>query len=221
VLVAVTAILAAVRVVLDHALPVQPPGSVDAAGAGGPGGPIARRFACVEVVQPAERDSGAGVCPRQALDEGRRLELTPDQRRDAEAFSRRVWRAVAAAAPASAGPGGCSPDCPTRQYPPPTVPGPRAQPRTDAPLTVSPQRAPEVALATAGDPAGLERALRAAGFSDVAARLARPDDPAPPGAVLFAVGDGPVCLVGYQTGTPDGGSERLTGRLPDGRCLPP
>ncbi|MEU7476542.1 hypothetical protein AB0A63_11210 [Lentzea sp. NPDC042327] len=64
-------------------------------------------------------------------------------------------------------------------------------------------------------------ALERAGFVNSVVRIARPDDPAPSGALLYAV---PVaenaCLVGYVTSVPGGGGGSfLGGLLPHGRCL--
>jgi hypothetical protein len=63
-------------------------------------------------------------------------------------------------------------------------------------------------------------ALRRAGFTDSVARVARTDDPAPPGIVVYAVGDGPACIVGYTDGTSTLG-RYIAGRRPDGTCLAP
>ena len=71
----------------------------------------------------------------------------------------------------------------------------------------------------APDPVQLElarRALVAAGFDDVTVRQARPDDPAPAGATIYAAAVGPACIV-----LAEGGSDQILGRLPDGHCLAP
>jgi hypothetical protein len=45
--------------------------------------------------------------------------------------------------------------------------------------------------------------------------MARDDDPAPPGTVLYAVQIGDACLIGTDAG------QAVVGRRPDGRCLAP
>jgi hypothetical protein len=66
----------------------------------------------------------------------------------------------------------------------------------------------------------LQAALRVAGYRDTVVRLARPDDTmAVPGSVVYAVGDGPFCLLGYRIASTGTVSEHVDGRLPDGRCL--
>jgi len=63
--------------------------------------------------------------------------------------------------------------------------------------------------------------LEKAGFADSAVRIARADDPAPQGSLLYAV---PVangaCVVGYIKALPGGGGGGfLGGLLHNGRCL--
>ncbi|WP_326549774.1 hypothetical protein [Micromonospora sp. NBC_01813] len=67
-------------------------------------------------------------------------------------------------------------------------------------------------------PEAVRQALIAAGFNDPAVRPARFTDPAPAGAILYAVRAGRACLLGYvrsETATPP----LIVGRLPDDTCL--
>jgi hypothetical protein len=75
---------------------------------------------------------------------------------------------------------------------------------------------------TALDVVSVRAALTAAGYSPVVARLARPDDPAPAGALIYAVPVPPGCLVGYISGggSFSGGAIPI-GTYPDGTCLHP
>ncbi len=66
----------------------------------------------------------------------------------------------------------------------------------------------------------VERALVAAGYAGTIARVARPDDPAPAGAVLYAVPVETACLLAYLLPSDGYGEVRVEGRLPDGTCLP-
>jgi hypothetical protein len=70
------------------------------------------------------------------------------------------------------------------------------------------------------DPDQVREALAAAGHPDAIVRVARANDPAPTGAVVFAVPIGPACLLGYHA--PDTGPSdvRVEGQLPEGVCLP-
>jgi hypothetical protein len=67
--------------------------------------------------------------------------------------------------------------------------------------------------------AALRQALDRAGYRDIVVRVARPGDPALPGSLLYAVGDGPYCVIGVRVVATGSVSERVDGRLPDGRCL--
>jgi hypothetical protein len=65
------------------------------------------------------------------------------------------------------------------------------------------------------------RLLARTGASDTTARLARPDDPAPAGTLLYAARVGDTCIIGYVGAIPsNGGPIRFGGLLPDGKCLP-
>ncbi|RZU48479.1 hypothetical protein EV385_0195 [Krasilnikovia cinnamomea] len=75
-------------------------------------------------------------------------------------------------------------------------------------------------VASAAEVGEVRRSLAAAGFTDAVVRTARPDDPAPAGAVVYAVGSGPACVLGYLSPNSTGvGSTQIGGRLPDGTCL--
>jgi hypothetical protein len=65
------------------------------------------------------------------------------------------------------------------------------------------------------------RSLAAAGFDDVTVRMARPDDPAPAGSVIYAVAVGPACVLLDQTEPGPPGDEQIVGKRPDGNCLAP
>ncbi|MFV2009410.1 MULTISPECIES: hypothetical protein [unclassified Micromonospora] len=69
-------------------------------------------------------------------------------------------------------------------------------------------------------PDAVRRALIASGFTDPAVRPARYTDPAPTGAILYAVRVGRACLLGHvrsETAAPP----LTVGRLPDESCLWP
>ncbi|MEN3308256.1 MAG: hypothetical protein V7603_4458 [Micromonosporaceae bacterium] len=74
---------------------------------------------------------------------------------------------------------------------------------------------------TVADVEQVRQALLAAGFREVTVRLARPDDPAPVDAVLYAVAAGPACAVGSRQGSGGMGTGFVAGRLADGSCLAP
>ncbi len=63
------------------------------------------------------------------------------------------------------------------------------------------------------------RALVAAGLTDVTVRFARPDDPATPGAVVYAMAVGSACVIVERAGLLGPDHERIWGRRPDGHCL--
>ncbi len=63
--------------------------------------------------------------------------------------------------------------------------------------------------------------LMAAGFTDVTVHVARPDDPAPPGSVIYAVGVGPACVLLDQSSGRGPGGVQVVGKRPDGNCLAP
>ncbi|GAA1867550.1 hypothetical protein [Asanoa iriomotensis] len=58
------------------------------------------------------------------------------------------------------------------------------------------------------------------GADEVTVRLARPDDPAPSGTLLYAARFPDGCIMGHVKSFPAGdGSYQLVGPLPDGSCL--
>jgi hypothetical protein len=72
---------------------------------------------------------------------------------------------------------------------------------------------------TQQDVAVLHAALTDAGFPDNNVRLARGDDPAPTGALLYAVRVDSACIVGYLETVGAAPAHWIGGLLPDGRCL--
>jgi hypothetical protein len=62
-------------------------------------------------------------------------------------------------------------------------------------------------------------ALRAAGFTNVAVRLARPDDPVPAGTIVYAAGVGPACIVGWVYADRGQAGSTVEGQRSDGFCL--
>jgi hypothetical protein len=74
--------------------------------------------------------------------------------------------------------------------------------------------------ATEADAAKVRQALAAGDYAEVTVRLARDSDPTVPGALLYAVRVGDVCVLGDVTPPPDERwHEWYAGLLPDGRCL--
>jgi hypothetical protein len=65
----------------------------------------------------------------------------------------------------------------------------------------------------------VQKSLVAAGYAGTVARTARPDDPAPAGALLYAVPLETACLVGYLLPGHGHVDVRIEGRLADGTCL--
>jgi hypothetical protein len=66
--------------------------------------------------------------------------------------------------------------------------------------------------------------LARVGFPDAVVRIARPDDPAPAGSLLYAVRVESACVVGHIEGIPRGypspdGRQDVLGLLPGGRCV--
>jgi hypothetical protein len=69
------------------------------------------------------------------------------------------------------------------------------------------------------DPDQISAGLAAAGYPDAIVRVARTGDPAPTGAVVFAVPIGEVCVLGYHAPVTGPGDIRIEGQLPGGTCL--
>lgn len=129
-------------------------------------------------------------CRRAAVDFSRRAPLSDEQRQRAEAMADAVFRA------ASSG-GWCmgtvTPAC--RNGPSSHPPGPQ-----------------DVDVARLW--------LARTQTSDGTARLARPDDAAPVGSLLYTARVGDACIIGHVSVIPGGGgSHWVGGLLPDGRCL--
>jgi hypothetical protein len=61
--------------------------------------------------------------------------------------------------------------------------------------------------------------LARTGASDTTARLARRDDPAPVGSLLYTARVGDACIMGHVKVIPGSGSHLVAGLLPDGSCL--
>lgn len=139
-------------------------------------------------------------CARLARDAVRRPQLSGAQRAAGEQVATHV-RAALAATWLSSGQAGC---------PLPTAVGHEPEPCRYAP-----------AAPTGDDVDRARRALAAAGFSGATVRLAGADDPAPAGALLYAVPAGDVCVLGYEQDSngPGYGSPLVVGPLPDGECL--
>lgn len=80
---------------------------------------------------------------------------------------------------------------------------------------------PEPSPPTDSDLAAVRATLARQGFPDAVVRFARSDDPAPPGALLYAVRVESACVVGHLESVPSGPHQQVVlGLLPDGRCLP-
>ncbi|WP_328475767.1 hypothetical protein OHA21_20190 [Actinoplanes sp. NBC_00393] len=65
----------------------------------------------------------------------------------------------------------------------------------------------------------VQQALARRGYTDAVVRLGRPEDPTVPGALLWAVRVGDVCVFGDIVGPERRWHEWYAGLLPDGRCL--
>lgn len=138
-------------------------------------------------VGPPGPDAEA-VCSRMAADIGRRRRLTPAELSAAEAAGRRASAALGDLAAADQ-----TTSCDQQAC---SVRGGAPRP-ADVPAA--------------------EAALARAGFPGAMVRLARADDPAPAGSLLYGVPAGGGCVLGWQNG--DGGSETYGGPLPGGGCL--
>jgi hypothetical protein len=73
---------------------------------------------------------------------------------------------------------------------------------------------------TDADVQAAEAALRQEHFRSFTVRLARRPDPAPDGALIYALRIDDACVVGYAERVPDGfGRHQILGALPSGNCL--
>ncbi|MDR6318756.1 hypothetical protein J3R03_002952 [Actinoplanes couchii] len=67
-----------------------------------------------------------------------------------------------------------------------------------------------------------QKNLADAGYGDALVRLARPNDPAPPSSLIYAVGVGDSCIIGHSELIPVDGRgpiDEVTGKFPSGQCL--
>jgi hypothetical protein len=71
----------------------------------------------------------------------------------------------------------------------------------------------------ATDVDAVARSLDESGFPGAVVRLARSDDPAPHGSIIYAVPVEDVCVVGHLETLRGGGGSVLLGKLGDGTCL--
>lgn len=161
---------------------------------------------------------GAGVdrgyCDRFAGDVVRRTDLTQEQRDRLKADADKAQRAVRVPAFCAdvlrQAPSGRFPECAGL----PTSPvRNRALPGGSAPA------APGDSQPRPADAEAIRLALERAGFPGATVRVAREDDPAPHGTIVFGVPIAEACLVGYEAVPGGGGGYSLQGKLPDGRCL--
>jgi hypothetical protein len=149
------------------------------------------------VVVPCGADRAAttadDLCHRVGEDAGRRARLTHEQSQQLATLAEQI-----------------------RQLLSPWLPSEPACPATTAPLS-------GCAVAYLPGPSELQRVrntLAAGGFTDVVARVARADDPAPAGRLLVAVATGPGCVIAiFFLGR--GWQIRTDGRLPNRSCLGP
>jgi hypothetical protein len=150
-------------------------------------------YACMRELPGNGVDDDPGYCDRLVGDASRRRALSQDQRDAAAAGQRRAEQALDQF------------DWCVKGLPPQGA-------ECDGLGSVGPDAGPAAV-------ASLVRALRNAGFADATVRLAEPDDPAVRGSIYFAI---PVtdaaCFVGNIQSARGGGSQRLVGRLPNGRC---
>jgi hypothetical protein len=174
----------------------------------------ARYYVCIDVVAPQGGVADDGYCRRRVADLARRSDLTTEQRTRLAGDARRAGQAVLL-------PGLCAetlgdnltgralPGCAAGQLPGcADLPPPAAHPRSDDRLVPADADAVRVSLAEAG-------------FPGAVARIARPEDPAPVGSLLFGVRIAEACFTGYLESLRGGGSYDLQGRLPGNHCLAP
>lgn len=133
----------------------------------------------------------SGYCERVAENVLRRRMPPPDQRAAAEQAHQDVRRAISI--------------------------GSSCLPTTTVPCTRSSAKHPP----TSTEAEATRQSLIREGFPNSAVRIARSDDPAPAGSLLYAVQVGTdTCIVGHLIELPGGGGGGFIGGvLPDGRCL--
>jgi hypothetical protein len=186
----VIVVLGAVALVL-RAMAASPPASAGGRYLG-PGGVTSRH--AYAIACPAPDPDGTTACRRLAAEVARRPWLTADQQKALWGEIVRVQQAILGVMP----PRG---RCVLATQPVTAVPPCHFVPDTTEPAS----------------PDEVEAALRAAGFGTATVRWAGTDDPAPAGALLFAVRAGVGCIIGYRkAGT---GTEVVMGARPDGSCL--
>jgi hypothetical protein len=132
----------------------------------------------------------SAVCARVAEDRARRLPLTAEQEAELAEVARRV--------PVT--------------FPPLPEAGRRCD-GPEGPCTVDYGPVDEAYVAA------VRAAVVEAGYPDTMLRVARADDPAPEGSLLYGIPVGAGCVVGYHGA--GGGSHEEVGALPDGGCLAP
>ncbi len=71
------------------------------------------------------------------------------------------------------------------------------------------------------DAAAVARSITESGFAGAVVRVARADDPAPHGAIIYALPLEDVCLLGHLETLRGGGGTALLGKRADGTCLGP
>jgi hypothetical protein len=150
-----------------------------------------RSFTCIS----SSNDKDDDHCSRQAADYARREPLTAEQRAQVEAASDQLDRVIGSAA----------------------LHGDRSG--ATCATAGGPCSIPEPTAARPGDIDLLRTALAKAGMTGAVVRVAGPNDPAPRGAMLYAVPAGPGCVVGYRKGLTGSGSRSVMGHLPDRTCL--
>jgi hypothetical protein len=157
-----------------------------------------RYVSCIQGAAPGGAGTDEGYCDRFAEDVVRRTELTQEQRDRLDADARKAQRAVRL--PSSCtnlhrhAPSGRFPEC------------------EGLPVRGSAPAGP-------GDAEAIRLSLERAGFPGAVVRIARADDPAPHGTIVFGVPIADACYVGYVHVPGGGGGHGLQGKLPGGRCL--
>ncbi|HVQ95861.1 MAG TPA: hypothetical protein VMU51_32850 [Mycobacteriales bacterium] len=227
VLVAVTLLLGGVSLALNR----MAAGSGDDAAAAGDQA-VRRGYACayMRVGSGADgsgngADDGRDYCQRAALDHGRRQPLGAAQQEQALRASGPVAAVVRTAVRSCAGR-----DAEPSAEPGAPEPGGQAAPQLSECL---PRRPPRAVPASPGGPVAepapeplnaataaqqIRRALLTRRYADVIVRIARADDPAPAGAVVYAVRIDGACVFGYWTLIGSAGAQ-VGGPLPGGGCL--